>query len=106
MDYPKTPELDKMLAVKEKSRAIGDFLSWLQEQDVHLCRRNPATDMFAIASFKSKELKAAEKLMGSRGPGATSIEGILAVYFGINLDEMEKERRALLDYTQRMQGNG
>ena len=35
---PATPECDKMSEVKDKSQVVGEFLEWLQQEGVHLCR--------------------------------------------------------------------
>lgn len=74
------PECDKMLAVKDKSQAIGEFLEWLQgEQEVTLAaygtERNTRNRLFPIQ---------------------TTTEAMLADFFGINLAKVEQERRALL----------
>ena len=39
----KTPELDKMLAVKEKSQPVGEFLDWL-EQSFVICEFGDDSD--------------------------------------------------------------
>lgn len=39
--YPPTPELDKMLAITDKSQVIGEFLEWLfSEHNVRFMRWN------------------------------------------------------------------
>ncbi len=76
MNYPPTPELDKMLAVKDKSQAIGEFLDWLQHD------KN-----YVLAEYGEKD-----RLY----PLYSSIETLLAEYFGIDLKKIEQERRAIL----------
>lgn len=74
--YPSTPELDKMLAVKEKSQPIGEFLEWLAcEWHIHL----PASIEELLAEYFEAE------------------------YFEIDLTKMEKERQALLDFVRSQQ---
>lgn len=75
MNYPPTPELDKMLAVNDKSQVIGEFLDWL---------RNDRDIIFA--KYHKDELY----------PEYSSIEKLLAEFFGIDLKKIEEERRAIL----------
>ena len=78
----KTPELDKMLVVKDKSQLIGEFLEWLKEQDIVLAEGSGSTcDDYEI-----------ECLMCS----AKTTEQLLADYFDIDLAKCETERQALL----------
>lgn len=74
-----TPELDKMLKNKDQSQTIGEFLDWLQnEKEIVLCKwDNKISEHHPF-------------------PFYTSIEKLLAEYFGIDLDKCEKERRAIL----------
>lgn len=80
---PETPELDKMLAVKEKSQIIGDFLEHLQEGEVYLAQMEDDDDGAQVL----------------RETNFTT-EQILANYFGINLDKAEQERGDLLDWVR------
>jgi hypothetical protein len=78
---PATPTLDKLRFVKDKSQAIGEFLEWLMgEQKVQLM------------------------LYHELAPERRNIERLLADFFEINLDEVEKERRALLDWMRKVNG--
>lgn len=75
----KTPELDKILAVREKSQIIGEFLDTAREEGVELC-------------------EAEETARGERWyPMKNSVEQMLARYFDIDLEKCEKERVALLE---------
>ena len=65
-----TPESDKALAVQKESQAIGAFLEWAFEHG--LLRR-------------------------THHARYNSIEVLLAKYFEIDLDKVEKEKRAILD---------
>ena len=77
---PETPELDKMLAVREKSRVLTKFVHWLEESDMRICDR---------AEY-------------GNGPDYTpqrqSYEQLFARFLDIDLDLVETERRALLDH--------
>ena len=83
---PLTPELDKMLAVKEKSAIIGAFLDHLQEGEVYLCQMQDDDDGAQV--FREVNL---------------TIEQILANYFGIDLDKAEQERVDLLEWVRESQ---
>jgi hypothetical protein len=78
----KTPMLDKMLEVKDKSQTIGDFLEWIghREPRLYLCEVDQDAEQYY--------------------PSFPGIEKLLAEFFGINLDEAERERRRLLDYVR------
>ncbi len=83
---PATPELDKMLAVKEKSAIIGAFLEHLQEGEVYLCQMQDDDDgaqVFRETNFTTEQ--------------------ILANYFGINLEKAEQERVDLLEWVRESQ---
>lgn len=74
-----TPTLDKMLEIKEDSQICGEFLEWLQTKFV----------MF------DKSIKREEAFyMG--GGDYINAEHILADFFGIDLQEAEKEKELLL----------
>lgn len=81
---PRTPELNKRAAVLDEANSIGGFLDWLTGEgggDVHLMRwvRDDTGDDRLVADGRS-------------------FEQLLAGYFGIDLDEVNAERMALLDY--------
>lgn len=75
-NYPPTPELDKMLAVKDQSQTIGEFLDWLTE----------------VKGYVLAEYDENDRLY----PKYSSIETLLAEFFGIDLKKIEEERRAIL----------
>ena len=77
---PPTPELNALnKAIKEKgTQFIGEFIDWLILQDITLCRY--CVNEY-YPTYKSKEL-------------------LLAEYSDIDLDKVEKERRAILKYIQ------
>lgn len=86
MEKPATPELDKLLAVKDKSQVIGDFLNHLQEGEVYLCQLEDDDD-------GSPHFVEIEK----------TLEQVLAMYFGIDLDRCEEERVQLLEWVRASQ---
>lgn len=74
-----TPTLDKMLANKAESQAIGNFIEWLGERG------------YVIAQY-GDERPHRDTLM----PVHKNTETMLAEYFEIDLDKAEKERRKIL----------
>lgn len=41
--YPATPNLDKMLKVKDESQPLGEFVEWLYEQGWQVAKYGPVT---------------------------------------------------------------
>lgn len=78
MKATKTPELDKMLAVQEKSQIIGKFLEWLDTttEPITLCFYDPDDDEFYQISQNTEKL--------------------LAEFFEIDLNKCEQERQQIL----------
>ena len=77
-----TPELDKMIAVKDKSKSIGEFLEWLQyEKHYTICKydQNTTCEYYPIR---------------------TDIEHLLAEFFEIDLKKAELEKREILKQIQ------
>lgn len=77
-EYPPTPMLDKMSAIKAESQAIGEFLEWLTTKGIHL----------------------AHNVEGHNYPHylSRSTEELLAEFFDIDLNQAEAEKRAILDH--------
>ena len=88
---PECPECKKLSAVSEESNKIGDFLEWLSSKG------------FVIAGYEHgirnyEKLVAIRKFQASNG-----INNILAEYYGIDLNKVEKERQALLEWVRESQ---
>jgi hypothetical protein len=75
-DYPEHEKLEK---VKERSQACGEFLEWLDAEGIILATwdRRPESDRMHTHMESSHRL--------------------LARHFGVDLDALEKEKRAMLD---------
>jgi hypothetical protein len=71
------PEHDKMLAVQDQSRAIGEFLEWTQGEG------------YLLAEYGRNESDYPTRVQ-------LTIEQVMARYFGIDLAVIEKEKRAML----------
>lgn len=79
-DYP---EHEKLSAISDKSQAIYDFLMWCAEE-------------------KGAELATwAEEGLDRMWPLNTAKRELLAEYFGIDLNKLEDEKRAMLDEMRR-----
>jgi len=72
------PELDKMMAIKDKSQVLGEFLDWL-DSETEYCIATRCRDMDCLVRAH------------------VSIEQLLADFFGIDLNKVEEEKRAILD---------
>lgn len=79
-DYP---EHEKLKKVHDESQAIGAFLDWLSENGHVICNLNEYDEYF---------------------PWYKSIEQILALYFDIDLNVLEQEKRDMLDSWREKQG--
>lgn len=77
-------EIEKALAVKEKSQAIGEFLEWAQSEGYFLA---------SWQHFGNPEPEGHDRLVTSRN----TIHQWLAEFFEIDQDKIEKERQALLN---------
>jgi len=90
-----TPELDKMLKVKDRSRAIGEFLEWLREEKGYsVMRWSKRRDW---AEFDEDDPKGDELSDLGGVHVRESTEKLLAEFFDIDLGRVEQERRALLE---------
>jgi hypothetical protein len=78
IDANKYPQLAKMEEAQTASQAIGEFLDWLSEQRIDLCSVIPGTGHDRWA------------------PITDGAEKLLARYFDIDLNAVERERRAVL----------
>ncbi len=75
-DTEEYPEHKKLESVQAKSQEIGAFLEWLQHERG-----------FVIATWLDEEL----------APSHESIEKLLAAYFDVDLNRIEREKRRMLD---------
>lgn len=84
--YPATPELDKMLACTERSAVLQEFVDWLnEERGYSICEQRPSG-----MSTATEELD--EWWPASYG----GYNKLFADFFGIDLQKVEEERRAVL----------
>ena len=76
----KYPELERMANVKEKSQLCGDFLKWLQTKYRFIGVREGFENGHIPFGYSCH----------------INIEELLAEYFDIDLEEVEKEKRLML----------
>lgn len=82
---PPTPELDKQsVAIQNGAHQIVYFLDWLNEEG-YVIARSPHED-----DYDAEVLE----------PAAKSTQDLIAGYFQIDLNKIEAERRALLEYVR------
>lgn len=87
-EQPKTSECDKMLAVSKQSQQIGEFLDWCGEQGWCLAEH---------AQFE--ELR--DPILV---PLRIGTQEVLARHFDIDLNKVEQEKRALLEWIRETNG--
>jgi hypothetical protein len=87
------PEHDKLRSVKDRSQIIGDFLSWLQEEQSvvlaksHRHNANCVEEGDRVCGVENNQLV----------PEFRSIPQWLAQYFDIDEYKLEEEKRSMLD---------
>lgn len=81
---PERPECAKLVEVSPDSQKIGEFIEWLHENGMQICKLEGYAD-----SFRDEYT-----------PVPDNTEKLLARYFQIDLDVVETERRALLEWIQ------
>lgn len=74
-DKVPTPNLDKMLAVKEEAGVVQQFIDWFCDE------YQPNQMNYGLDAHTDERIR----------------EKIMARYFGVDLDACERERMALLD---------
>ena len=78
IDKTQYPQLAKMDAVREESQAIGEFIEWLNENGMAICTHE--NGLRGESFFLVME----------------SVESLLARHFDVDLNAVERERRAVL----------
>lgn len=85
MEKSKTPTLDKMIKIQERSQLCGKFLDWFLHKytvfDRKQKRENPFANVMGNGDYINKEK-------------------LLAEFFDIDLDEAEKEKDMLFQMEQ------
>ena len=111
----KTPTLDKLAKIRDKSQAIGEFLDWLAcEKESTICRHMTKEEREEIVDELSEEFgdKTTDRfvrILAYLSPEAQQdfvplrggINSLLAEYFEIDQKQAENERRQLLEDLRR-----
>ena len=92
LSQPECPECEKLLAISPDSNKIGDFLDWLDSNDITLCKYH--------SQVKTWNDEHTDYYIDPAGyyPVRANFEKLLAEYFKIDLDKVEAERKSLLDW--------
>lgn len=110
MEYP---ECEKMKAASEDSQVIGEFLEWLGQQGIQLCKYQKE-DVYHFESEEAEsqynELSRIEQSawrynnpskFGTTYQGYNLVnintEKLLAQYFKIDLNKVEQEKRQIIN---------
>lgn len=88
---PPCPECEKLSAVSDKSNEIGDFLSWL------VYERDPQLVLAEYVSETRLHEVAFTNALANK---------LLSEYYEIDLDKVEQERRALLEWVREQYEQG
>jgi uncharacterized NAD(P)/FAD-binding protein YdhS len=86
MKQPDCPECEKLSAVSKESNRLGEFLDWLEHEKG-----------FVIAEWDKEDAYKDNNLYPTHIPYNT----LLAEYFNIDLNKVEKERSVLLEYIRK-----
>jgi len=87
MEYPKCPECEKLNAAAPYSQKIGEFIEWLHTKGICLAEwvedsEYPDEDEGDLRSIR------------------TNKQDLLAEFFEIDMNKVEKEREQMLAYLQ------
>ena len=93
MSNNKYPECEKLAKVSEDSNKIGRFLDWLQSQGIMLAKYHEHTDDCYDEDGYDYECEYTEEMIQ---PVYENKEDMLARYYNIDMDKVEKERREIL----------
>lgn len=109
--YPATPELDRMLKIADKSQKIGEFIEWLGEQGYAICVQREFTYTYTIDvpepipgrphAHRWVPREREGKTQPLWTPVGKPIPALLAAFFGLDQNAMERERMAVLDYVRK-----
>lgn len=116
-DYP---EHDKLMAVREESQTLGEFIEWLPTADLRICEPITKTDCRGGGIWNTWSCIGGRKIndradedegecpiCGGTGmvdrdeplylPAHLDINKLLAKFFNIDLAKIETEKRAMLE---------
>jgi hypothetical protein len=93
---PNTPMLDKMAHVQNESQAIGEFLRWLGDQGyVIMEERTYEVECEDISRSDGRSLGIKTRSVTKWLPIRARDETMIAHFYDIDLDQVDKERREI-----------
>lgn len=103
---PPCPECEKLSAASSESNRIGEFLDFIEEEmGIHLAEYGLLCGNATVLKCDWQECPGFKKCEDFKEERSNTLvhtnmtkEKILAAYFNIDLDKVERERRALLNY--------
>lgn len=100
---PECPECERLTKVSEESQKIGYFLEWLDNHGIQLAVWDNNYSGVVRDSEGNEEDFSGKLVPDWKHKGDSGINKLLAEYFDIDLDKIEKERRALLNWIREEQ---
>jgi hypothetical protein len=97
-EEPKCPECEKLYAVHEKSQMIGSFLDWLFSNGRVLCEWYDFQYFDEDGDLAEEYVKDRYTEPEGYYPTHDTIESLLAEYFEINMNKVNKEREELINW--------
>jgi hypothetical protein len=100
MPQPPCPECEKLHDIAPYSQKVGEFIEWLRsEKGAVIATHHEHSDECYDGEYTNCGLRKDELCIMH-----FSTEKLLAEFFGIDLDKVERERRALLEYLSQKGG--
>jgi len=92
------PEHDKLHKVIDKSQIIGEFIDWLHDKkEIAFVRWEEWEEKIKARRHTNGELEAAKVIKHKKYvPVYTKVDTLLAEFFGIDQDKIEKEKLAMI----------
>lgn len=119
MDYPKTPELNKLKLIKDKSQTVGNFIEWLYSNGLEICSMHKHDEECYrshnckrdLCKRNSKAKCTADSVLDCGLLDEQwivrhkSIESLLGAFFNIDINKVENEKQAILEYIRTHEGH-
>jgi len=96
------PECERLSLFHKHIVAITQFMEWLQERGLFLCRHETEEDVKAKGDEPLAD--GSYFVFPYPIPIGKRVEELLYEYFDINAQKLEQERRAMLDKLRKEQG--
>lgn len=95
----KYPECDKLERVSDESQNIGEFIDWLHNEKGYCIANTHAHQegCFARPEFDDDDDAECGYKEDELQPIHLTIEKLLAEYFDVDMDKVEKERRKIIE---------